>query len=79
MDREFAILVLNACYRASSEIGGIGVAVEQFAPEDDGRAIKLQAGFVVAEIGRLTEAVFKAHPDLEQYVEHQIDKFGRLS
>jgi|GEM_PF-2684712 len=79
MDREFAILILNACYRASRELGEIGVMVQEFAPDAEGRAIKLQAGATIGEIGKITEAVFKRHPDLEAYVESQIDKFGRIS
>jgi hypothetical protein len=79
MDREFAILVLNACYRASRELGEIGVMTHDFAPGDEGKALKHQAGAAVAEIGRITESIFKAHPDLEAYVEGRIDKYGRLS
>ena len=79
MDRELAILILNACYRASRELGEIGVMVQEHAPGADSRAIKLQAGITIAEIGKITEAVFDQHPDLEAHVESQIDKFGRLS
>jgi hypothetical protein len=79
MDREFAILMLNACYRASREIGEIGVMAQEFSPGEDGRGVKMQAGVVIAEIGKLTDAVFHAHPDLEAYVESRIGKFGRLS
>lgn len=79
MDREFAILILNACYRASREIGEMAVMAQEFSPDETGRSIKLQAGLVVAEIGRITEAVFEAHPDLKAYVESRIDKFGRVS
>ncbi len=79
MDREFGILILNACYRASREIGEVGGSVQEFSPNEDGARIKRQAGFVIAEIGKITEAVFALHPDLEPYVEGQIAKFGRLS
>ena len=53
--------------------------VQEHAPGADSRAIKLQAGITIAEIGKITEAVFDRHPDLEAHVESQIDKFGRLS
>jgi hypothetical protein len=79
MDRDFAVLILNACYRASREMGEVGVMAREFAPGEDGDAIKSQAGWVIAEIGKITETVFKAHPDLEAYVEHQITTFGRVS
>ena len=79
MDKEFAVLILNACYRASRELGEIGVMVQDFAPGQDGRSIKLQAGATIGEIGKITEAVFKLHPDLEGYVESQISRFGRVS
>lgn len=79
MDGEFAILVLNACYRASRELGDIGVMSQDFAPGEEGKALKYQAAGVIGEIGKITETIFKVHPDLEQYVEGRIDKFGRLS
>jgi hypothetical protein len=79
MDRDFAVLILNACYRASREMGEVGVMAREFAPGEDGDAIKSQAGWVIAEIGKITETVFKAHPDLEAYVERQINTFGRVS
>lgn len=79
MDREFAVLILNACYRASRELGEVGVMIEEFEPGEEGRSIKLQAGAAIGEIGRITEAVFKLHPDLEAYVESQITKYGRVS
>lgn len=77
-DREFGILVLNACYRASWEIGEIGVLAREFSPKD-GEAVRRQAGMIIAEIGKLTEGVFRQHPDLEAYVEGRINKFGRVS
>jgi hypothetical protein len=79
VDREFAILILKACYRASREMGEVGVSVEEFSPNEDGARIKMQAGYVIAEIGKITDAVFALHPDLESYVEDRIVKFGRLS
>lgn len=79
MDRELAILVLNACYRASRELGEAGVMVGELAPGEPGHSIKMQAGRAVGEIGRITEAIFAIHPDLEAYVERRIEKFGRLS
>ena len=79
MDREAAILVLNACYRAAREMGELGVAIEGFAPGTDGREIKMQAGMVIAEIGRITDTIFQMHPDLEAYVESRIERFGRFS
>ncbi len=53
--------------------------VQDISPGEDGSKIKLQAGWVIAEIGRIAETVFKAHPDLEAYIESQINKFGRVS
>lgn len=79
MDREFAVLVLNACYRASREMGEIGVMAREFSSDADGADLKMQAGHVIAEIGRITEAIYKLHPELEAYVESQIDRFGRVS
>jgi hypothetical protein len=79
MDRDLAVLVLNACYRASRELGEMGVLVHEQSPDADGLAVKHQAGFAIAEIGKITEAVFNLHPDLEAYVESRIERFGRLS
>ena len=79
MDREFGILLLNACYRASREMGEMGVMIEEFSPGEEGHKVKMEIGMAIAEIGRVTESVFRMHPDLEAYVEGQIDRFGRLS
>ena len=79
MDRELAILALNACYRAGRELGEMGVMVGELAPNDGGRHIKMEAGAAIGEIGKITEAIFQIHPDLEAYVESRIDKFGRVS
>ena len=79
MDRELAILVVNACYRASREIGEMGALVGQLEPSEEGRQIKMQSGAAIGEIGKITEAIFRSHPDLEAYVEGRIDKFGRVS
>ncbi|CAN5344904.1 hypothetical protein BH09PSE1_BH09PSE1_26060 [soil metagenome] len=79
MDRGFAILVLNACFRASRELGEAATAVEAFSSEEEGRRLKLQLGASVGEIGRITESIYDTHPDLREYVEQQIDKYGRLS
>lgn len=79
MDREFAILILNASYRASREMGEIGAMAREFIPGPEGEDLMRQAGLAVAEIGRLAETVFSQHPDLEAYVEGQIDRFGRVS
>ena len=79
MDRELAVLVLNACYRASRELGEMGVMVGELAPGNDGRNIKMQSGAAIGEIGKITEAIFRVHPDLEAYVESRIDRFGRVS
>ena len=79
MDRELAVLVVNACYRACRELGEMGVMVGDLAPNDDGHHIKMQSGAAIGEIGKITEAIFKIHPDLEAYVESRIDKFGRVS
>lgn len=51
----------------------------ELLPGEDGNRIKLQAGRAIAEIGRMLDTVFEAHPDLEAYVEGQINKFGRVS
>ncbi len=79
MDRAAAILVLNACYRASKELGEMGVMMEDLYPDEQGAEIKHQAGRSIAEIGIITEAIFKLHPELERYVEEQIERFGRVS
>ena len=79
MDRDFAILMLNACYRASREMGEMGVMIEEFSPGEDSHKVKMEIGMAIAEIGRVTESVFRAHPDLETYVESRIEKFGRVS
>lgn len=79
MERDFAILVINACYRASREIGEIGTMAKKFAPGEEGKEIKSQVGFVISEIGRITDSVFMDHPDLKDYVENQINKFGKVS
>ena len=79
MDREFGILLLNACYRASREMGEMGVMIKEFSPGEDGHKVKMEIGMAIAEIGRVTESVFRAHPDLEAYIESQIEKFGRVS
>lgn len=79
MDRELAILVVNACYRASRELGEMGVMIGELAPNDDGRHIRMQSGAAIGEIGKITEAIFRLHPDLEAYTENQINKFGRVS
>lgn len=79
MDREPAILMVNACYRACREIGEMGVLIGELAPNDEGRNIKMESGRAIGEIGKITEAIFKIHPDLEGYVESRIDKFGRVS
>ena len=79
MDRAAAILVLNACYRASKEMGEIGVMMEDLYPDEDGIKIKHQAGYSIAEIGVITEMIFKLHPELKRYVEEQIGRFGRVS
>jgi hypothetical protein len=77
IDRELALLILNACYRASREMGEVGVLVADIAPGE--KRIFQQAGWVIAEIGKITETLFEAHPGLEAHVERQIQKFGRLS
>lgn len=79
MDRNLAILVINACYRSSKELGEMGVMVGEFTHDEIGTKIKHQAGQSIAEIGAIADAIFKLHPDLEQYVEDQIDRFGRVS
>lgn len=79
MERDFAILVLNACYRASREMGEMGVMMDEFAPGEDGHKLKMEIGMAIAEIGRVTESVFKVHPDLEAYIESRIEKFERVS
>ena len=79
MDREIAILVVNACYRACRELGEMALMIGELAPDDDGRNIKMQSGSAIGEIGKITEAIFRIHPDLEAYVESRIDKFGRVS
>lgn len=79
MDRDLAILVLNACYRASRELGEAGVMVGELAPGEPGRTVKMDVGMAIAEIGKVTGSIFREHPDLEAYVEGRLDKFGRLS
>lgn len=79
MDRNLAILIINACYRASKELGEMGVMVKEFTNDEFGTEIKHQVGQSIAEIGAITDTIFKLHPDLEQYVEDQIDRFGRVS
>jgi hypothetical protein len=79
MDRDLAILVINACYRASKELGEMGILIGELGSDEFGVKIKHQAGRSIGEIGSITEAIFKLHPDLEQYVEGQIDRFGRVS
>lgn len=79
MDRDLAILVINACYRASKELGEMGVLVGELEPDEFGLKIKHQAGRSIGEIGSITETIFKLHPDLEQYVGSQLDRFGRVS
>lgn len=79
MDREFAILLINACFRASREMGQMGTMVREFTPDETGDAVKSQIGYAMAEIGKVMSQVYEAHPDLETYVEHQIDKFGQVS
>ena len=79
MDKAAAILVLNACYRASKELGEMGVMMEDLYPDEKGIEIKHQAGRSIAEIGIIIEVIFELHPELERYVEEQIDRFGRVS
>lgn len=79
IDRELAVLILNACYRACRELGEMHALVQRVLPGEDGNKIKFQAGRAIAKIGRITETVFETHPDLEAYVESQINKFGRVS
>ena len=79
MDRNLAILVINACYRASKELGEMGVMMEEFTHDEFGTKIRHQAGQSIAEIGAITDTIFKLHPDLERYVEDQIGRFGRVS
>ena len=79
MDRELAVLVVNACYRACRELGEMGMMVGDLASNHDGHHIKMQSGAAIGEIGKITDAIFKIHPDLEAYVESRIEKFGRVS
>jgi hypothetical protein len=79
MDKGFAVLVLNACFRASREIGEVATMVEAHAPDDEASRLKSQMGMAVAEIGRVTESIYKMHPDLYDHVDAQIEKYGRLS
>ncbi|WP_269515251.1 hypothetical protein [Brevundimonas subvibrioides] len=53
--------------------------VEAHAPEDEASTLKSQMGMAVAEIGRVTESIYKMHPDLYDHVDAQIEKYGRLS
>jgi len=57
----------------------MGVMVREFTPGDTGDAVKSQIGVALAEIGKVMSQVYAAHPDLEAYVAHQIDKFGQVS
>ncbi len=79
MNRDLAILIINACYRASRELGEMGVMVSEQGGDELGLKIKNQAGRSIGEIGLITEELFKLYPDLEQYVEGQISRFGRVS
>jgi len=79
LDRNLAILVLNACYRASKELGEMGVMVGELCHDELSTKIRRQAGQSIAEIGVITDTIFKLHPELEQYVEDQIERFGRVS
>ena len=79
MNKSLSILIVNACYRASRELGEMGVMVGELAPDERGLEMKHLAGQAIADIGAITEAVFKLHPDLERYVEDQIQRFGRVS
>ncbi len=78
MDKGYAILVLNACFRASRELGEVATMTGDFAG-DDGPGLKSQLGMAVGEISRITETIYSLHPDLHGYVEQQIETYGRVS
>ena len=79
MDRNFAIMVLNSCYRACKDLGEVGVMVKEFSSESDGINIKEKIGLSIAEIGAIITYIYEVVPDLEAYVEERIEKYGRLS
>jgi hypothetical protein len=79
MDREFAIMTLNACFRASRELGETGTMVKAFSSDEAGLEIKSQIGMAIAEIGNVMESVFKLHPDLRDWIDERIEKYGRVS
>lgn len=79
MDRQFAEMVLNAAFRASRELGEMGVMAKEFCSEDVGPDLKYKLGYAIAEIAKVKERVYEAHPDLRQVVDARIDKYGRWS
>jgi hypothetical protein len=79
MDREFAIMTLNACFRASRELGETATMVKAFSSPETGPQIKLQIALAMAEIGKVKDCVYQTHPDLHDWVEQRIEKYGRVS
>jgi hypothetical protein len=79
MEKDFAMLVLNSCFRSSRELGETARMVKQFSSEKEGKELKLQIVLAMAEIGAVTQYIYRLHPDLESRVDEAIEKYGRLS
>ena len=79
MEKDFAMLVLNSCFRSSRELGETACMVKEFSSEKVGKELKSQIALAMAEIGAVTQYIYRLHPDLEARVEEAIEKYGRLS
>lgn len=79
MEKDFYIMVINSCFRASREISETARMVKEFLPETEGDEVKMNMVLALAEIGKISDHIYKLHPDLEVYVEERIDKYGKIS
>ena len=77
MDGEFAQMVLAAAFRSSREIGELARMAKAFSEAEQGPRLKGQMVDVLAELGKLTEAVYEIHPDLRALVDARIEKYGK--
>jgi len=78
MDKELAMLIVNAAIRSQRELGDIVPLIKEHCTPEEYNVLLLATGSAIYEASLIMERVYDLHPKLKDEFEGRLNKFGRL-
>jgi hypothetical protein len=80
MDRDVALVIVNACYRSARELGELAPLVRDHCSPEEQAALRQAIGGAVHDImENIAAYVWSRNPEAKAETEARLERFGRVS